>query len=182
MMHLVTGGSGSGKSAWAEAKALELWNGRGKLYYIATMEPFGEETLEKIRRHRCLRAGKGFETLECYTDLRAAAETLRAAGASEGEKPTVLLECMSNLAANELYSPAGAGDHAAARILDGTEALAEVCRSLVIVTNEVFSGDIDLSPEMIRYQQVLAEINRRLAARADAVTEVVYGIPVEVKQ
>ena len=41
MFQIVTGGSGSGKSAFAEALAMELGE---KRYYIATMYPFGEES------------------------------------------------------------------------------------------------------------------------------------------
>ena len=41
MMHLVTGGSGSGKSAYAEQQVLEA--GDAPRYYIATMMPYGEE-------------------------------------------------------------------------------------------------------------------------------------------
>ena len=39
MFRIVTGGSGSGKSAFAEALAMELGK---KRYYIATMYPFVE--------------------------------------------------------------------------------------------------------------------------------------------
>ena len=49
MFQIVTGGSGSGKSAFAEALAMELGE---KRYYIATMYPFGEESKQKIARHR----------------------------------------------------------------------------------------------------------------------------------
>ena len=38
MMEVVTGGSGSGKSAYAEQKICGLQQGTGRLYYIATME------------------------------------------------------------------------------------------------------------------------------------------------
>ena len=72
MFHLITGGSGSGKSEYAEQKLMEYASHskrNKKRYYIATMIPFGKETEEKIARHRKLRAGKGFETIECYTDL-----------------------------------------------------------------------------------------------------------------
>ena len=73
MFHLITGGSGSGKSEYAEQKLMEYASHskrNKKRYYIATMIPFGKETEEKIARHRKLRAGKGFETIECYTDLK----------------------------------------------------------------------------------------------------------------
>lgn len=67
MMAVVTGGSGSGKSAFAEDKILSL--GQGKRFYIATMHPYDEESYKRVERHRKMRAGKGFETVECYTGL-----------------------------------------------------------------------------------------------------------------
>ena len=78
MLELVTGGSGSGKSAYAESRICE-WNRQDPkpLFYIATMYPYGEETEKKIERHRMLRKGKGFETLEWYTGLKLHLEESR---------------------------------------------------------------------------------------------------------
>ena len=70
MLILVTGGSGSGKSAFAEQKAVSLAAG-GELVYLATMQVYGEEGKKKVERHRQLRRGKGCETIEpvSYTHL-----------------------------------------------------------------------------------------------------------------
>ena len=68
VLYIVTGGSGSGKSEYAENLAVRLAKGQA-LYYVAAMQPCGEEGQERIRRHRALRAGKGFETIECYTNI-----------------------------------------------------------------------------------------------------------------
>ena len=68
MMILVTGGSGSGKSAFAEDCVLAL--GEKKRIYIATMFPFDEESKKRVARHRNMRKGKGFETVECYAGLK----------------------------------------------------------------------------------------------------------------
>ena len=138
--------------------------------------PFGKETEEKIARHRRLRAGKGFETIECYTDLKKAAEVLRTK-----ETGSVLLECMSNLAANEMYDLSGAGKDAEEAILTGIQKLLEVCDNLVVVTNEVFSDSMTDNPEMDHYRKLLGTVNVRMGQMADQVTEVVYGIPVERK-
>lgn len=176
MLHVVTGGSGSGKSAYAETELLRLAKQNNcKKYYIATMEPFGEETLKKIERHREMRKDKGFDTLECYVNLKGTAETLT-------DRPAVLLECMSNLTANEIYRSDGAGERTADRIVDGVEELCKQCEHVVIVTNEVCSECTRDSADMVRYKKILSEVNRRLAQKADWVTEVVYGIPVEVKR
>ena len=171
MLELVTGGSGSGKSAYAESRICE-WNRQdlNPLFYIATMYPYGEETEKKIERHRILRKGKGFETLEWYTGLKQHLEDGSLKGAD------VLLECMSNLVANEMYMESGAGCHADQAILEGIRELNQQCANLVIVTNEVFSESVPDSPEMKEYKRILGRINREIATMADQVTEVIYGI------
>ena len=171
MLELVTGGSGSGKSAYAESRICE-WNRQdtNPLFYIATMFPYGEETEKKIERHRILRKGKGFETLEWYTGLKLHLEE----GSLQGSD--VLLECMSNLVANEMYMESGAGCHADQAILEGIQELNQQCSNLVIVTNEVFSESVPDSPEMKEYKRILGKINREIATMADQVTEVIYGI------
>ena len=98
MIHVITGGSGSGKSRYAEQQILEL--GDNRRVYLATMCPYDEESYQRIERHRAMRAEKNFETLECYTDL---------ARLEIPEGCNVLLECMSNLVANEMFQPDAAG-------------------------------------------------------------------------
>ena len=83
MMHVITGGSGSGKSAYAEMwltgkpEKSEEKKAICPYLYIATMRPFGAETQKKIERHRQMRAGKGFQTLECYGDLRTLDDSIQ---------------------------------------------------------------------------------------------------------
>ena len=171
MLELVTGGSGSGKSAYAESRICEYNRQAPKpLFYIATMFPYGEETEKKIERHRILRKGKGFETLEWYTGLKLHLEE----GSLQGTD--VLLECMSNLVANEMYMESGAGCHADQAILEGIQELNRQCANVVIVTNEVFSESVPDSPEMKEYKRILGRINCEIAVMADQVTEVIYGI------
>ena len=177
MLHVVTG-SGSGKSAYAETELLRLAKQNNcKKYYIATMEPFGNETLKKIARHREMRKDKGFDTLERYVDLKGTAEMLT-------DRPAVLLECMSNLTANELYDEAGnmnKPEKVKRQILEGIRHVIEKTDLLVIVTNEVQGDQMEYSEETKIYQRVLGEVNQSLAGLAEKVTEVVYGIPVEIK-
>lgn len=167
MTILVTGGSKSGKSRIAEkivtASALPR-------YYIATMMPFGEEAGAAIARHRAMRAGKGFVTVERYTDI----------GATElPQRGAVLLECMGNLCANEMFS--ACEPNPVGKILDGMTALAEKCSLLVIVTNQVGEDGILYAPETMQYIRHLGEINQAIAAQADCVIETVVGIPLALK-
>lgn len=52
---ILAGGSGCGKSAYAEALCARLPKPR---FYIAAMRPFGEESIQRIARHRNLRKDK----------------------------------------------------------------------------------------------------------------------------
>lgn len=168
MFVLVTGGSGSGKSEYAENLVCSLPGERR--FYIATMRPWDEEGKRRIGRHRGMRAGKGFETLEQYTDLELL--DLPWPGSA------VLLECMSNLAANEFYRDSNLAED---RIMNGVLKLMRSCRHLVVVTNEVFSDGGRYDRETLEYMGLLGRLNLRMAALADRVTEVVYKIPVSVK-
>lgn len=164
MFTLVIGGAASGKSEYAEELILRA--GSMKRTYIAAMEPLDSECRARIARHRLLRAPKCFETVECYTNL----EQLRLS-----DRGAVLLECVGNLAANELYSPLGAGADAQAAILRGIDALLPQCRELVVVSSEIFSGGWNYEGDTRTYLRVLASVNRTLAARAGRVAEIVCG-------
>lgn len=169
MLILVTGGSGSGKSEFAESLVLKL--NRKPYLYIATMYPFDEECRQRIQRHRRMRAEKEFDTLERYTDLAGAVPKL------SKTYGTALLECMSNLTANEMYQKDGTGERAVQAILDGVRCVKSRCEHLVIVSNEVFSDGIVYDEETRRYQSYLGKINQKIAKTADLVVEVVYTIP-----
>ncbi len=167
MLVLITGGSGSGKSAYAEERVLGF--GKARRIYIATMFPFDEESLKRIDRHRAMRRDKGFETVECYTDLLSA---------EIPEDSVVLLECMSNLVANEMFQDNGAKENTVDAVLQGVKTLLSKARQVVIVTNEIFSDAVSYEEETKEYQKNLGKINQALAVLADEVVEVVYGIPV----
>lgn len=169
MIHIITGGSGSGKSEYAESRVLAA--GEGHRVYIATMIPYGTEGSARVARHRRLRREKQFETVERYTDL---------AGLSVEPGSIVLLECVSNLVANEVFEPCGAHERAVDAVVAGIRKLGSQARELFVVTNEVFSDGVTYDVETERYLSYLGEVNCRLAAMADSVTEVVYGIPIRL--
>ena len=169
MMILLTGGSACGKSSYAESLCMAAPLPR---YYLAAMQPYGEEGERKVQRHRALRAGKGFETIERYTDY--AALQLPARG-------TVLLECICNLTANEMFDEAGNRTDPCDRVLAGVENLARQCDLLVVVTNDVGSDIRTYEEGTAAYIRALGRINAALAARADTVLELVAGIPLVVK-
>ena len=96
MVVLVIGGSASGKSEYAESRMM-AWENR---IYFATMLPYGKESERTILRHRLLREGKGFSTIECASNLEQI---------EIDPESSILLEDLPNLVANELYTGVDAG-------------------------------------------------------------------------
>lgn len=208
MITLITGGSGSGKSAYAEKYICHASNEKGckEKYYIATMQVFDDEEQRKIDRHRRLRAGKGFITIEQPRDIKKAVEKLQSENCLKTGR-SALLECMSNLVANEMFPPVDVSGMQAAeakketlddpenmkdydtaqisrvskKVLKEVSILSENVAELVIVTNNVFEDGVSYDQSTMNYIKAMGIVNRGLAAMAESVVEVVAGIPVTVK-
>ena len=183
MIVFINGGSGSGKSAFAESIAQKLG---GELVYVATMPVFGEEDQKKVERHHKLRAGKGFQTLErpkLLSDL-------------PDQKETVLIECMSTHTANFMYDPDVAAsiplndpDEKTDRTADfwiqelkkELDPILKRSGNTIFVSAETGMDGGGYDPETEKYSCVLSQINRYLMEQADSGFEVVCGIPITIK-
>ena len=144
MMTLIMGGSGSGKSSYAE-EYIHMLSGVKQKYYLATMQVFGEEGKKKVERHKKLREGKHFRTIEQPVSIE------EALGKMETGEKTALLECMSNLVANEMFQQEKCEkkEKTAGRIIKGITKLRKELKHLVIVTNNVFEDGIQ-GAEVVR--------------------------------
>ena len=170
------------------------------------MQVFDAEGQRKIDRHRRLRAGKGFITIEQPRDIQNAVSKLQSESSLKTGR-SALLECMSNLVANEMFPPVDASDTKEARgkkealdepdnmrdyentlislvskkVLKEVSILSENVAELVIVTNNVFEDGVCYDESTMNYIKAMGIVNRGLAAMAESVVEVVAGIPVAVK-
>lgn len=176
VVYLITGGSGSGKSEYAESIVMDIPCPRR--YYVATMAVYGEESRAKVRRHHMLRRGKGFITVECQRDVGQAVSVPDPDGA-------VLLECISNLAANEMFRPGQdqslPAPALAEKIAGDIHNLSSRVKHTVIVTGEVaWDGNL-YDRETMEYIRLMGHLNRRLAGMAHRVVEVIYSVPVPWK-
>jgi adenosylcobinamide kinase/adenosylcobinamide-phosphate guanylyltransferase len=187
MLHIVVGAAACGKSEYAESLAAKCFqkyfdeSRMGKLYYVAAMKPYGDEALKRIERHRKLRAGKGFETLEVYTHI----DDFFSKKLKVNPQDVFLIECMSNLLANEIYEPEGGLNNIADDIVSPIVRLSRAAGDVVVVTNDVFSDGrhfVGEYEETENYCRLLGSLNIMLAEHADTVTEVVCGIPNMIKR
>ena len=187
MIMLVTGGSKSGKSTYAENVCAQLG---GDLIYLAAMVPYGEEAALRVKRHRDQRAGKGFTTIECFEGFQDLWRDERL------DDATALLECLGNIVANEQFAylegiessssekgvnPALDFKRVESHLHDALERLMARCAHLVVVGNEVGADGVEYTEETRCYQELVGAIAHMLAQRADVVVEVSAGFPCVLK-
>ncbi|MCL2496675.1 MAG: bifunctional adenosylcobinamide kinase/adenosylcobinamide-phosphate guanylyltransferase [Clostridiales bacterium] len=163
MLILIMGKNGSGKSVWAEKLAVKC--ARGRLIYIATMIPYGDEGLARVARHCAMRRQSGFITMEIPWRLDSAALQ---------SHDTVLLEDVANLTANMLFA---ASPMDAPAVLDNIKTLAGRCQALLAVSIGGIEPTGDYDAPTLHYIEVLRQVNEGLLAMADTVFEMADGRP-----
>ena len=176
MTELIIGKPDSGKSAFAEEKALEkkIMPGAGDLYYIATMQVIDEDSEKRVIKHREMREGKGFITIEKETDIAGVIDEI-----DDPENAILLLECISNLAGNEMHRIGVNGkdydiDKIVSKVSDDIKRLSESVKSLIIVTNEFpleEASESGYDEETKDYIKLVNDINEKLKSMAEVVYE-----------
>ncbi len=175
-MIVVRGESSSGKSKIAEDIAVKLSKDRQDteqraLFYLATMETSSPEAADRIRRHRAMREGKGFVTIEKEMGFMDISEEVR-----DG---ILLLECVSNLIVNHIYDryrdeavPEDEWAFVVDEIMEDLTSLAGA-KEVILVTNRRIESETN--PWLSSYMNILQMVNERLFEKADIFVEVVDG-------
>ena len=176
-MILILGGSGCGKSAYAEKRIMKLAVGKETVYYLATMQVYGDEARKKVARHIELRKDKGMLTIEKTRDVKDAIPQME-----QGPR-AVLLEDLGNLVANEMFTETKNydADFVTKKVCEHIRLLNASVEHLVIVSNNVFEDGISYEEGTRRYITALGRIHQELARLSDEVVEVVVGIPCHIK-
>ena len=172
MTIFISGGCKNGKSTLAEDCCIKLADG-GPLYYVATMVAYDDEDRERIKRHRKNRRGKGFKTLEQPRDI------VKCLMKSDAENGTYLIDSVTALLINEMYSPerSEADPDAAERTAKGLTEFASKVRNAVFVSDYIYSEGADYSQYTEEYMKALAVCDKALAQACDCVAEITAAIP-----
>lgn len=172
MTVFISGGAKNGKSTLAQDLAVALAAG-GKHYYVATMISTGAEDDERIRRHIADRAGLGFETVECFTDIMDCLKTADTDAVFLVDSVTALVQnAMFPIEKNYEMDTA-----AAIRCGEGLVEFARTVRHAVFVSDYIYSDACRYDGSTEEYRRCLAAVDRRLAAVCDTVVEVSAGQP-----
>jgi len=172
-MIAVYGKSSSGKSEIAENIAMSIRKENQKMYYLATMEKTSSAAGDRIKRHRQLRDGKGFVTIEEEKNLKNHIDEIKGS--------VVLLEDLGNFVANCLYYSYGDKiipdeniESFGLNIYNDINSLSDNC-SLVIVTNDVFGNYYYQDKWCQAYMKIMGRINEMLAQKSQVFIESIMG-------
>ncbi|GAA0123055.1 MULTISPECIES: bifunctional adenosylcobinamide kinase/adenosylcobinamide-phosphate guanylyltransferase [Clostridium] len=177
---LVTGGSRSGKSSYAE----NIFKERDDVLYIATAVVTDQEMKNRIDKHKKSR-NQRWKTYEGYKDLHRAIENI--------EEPNILLDCVTIMVTNLLFDKEIDFDNISMEEVDNIQdniksefeklifMAKEKNKTLVMVTNEVGSGLIPEYKLSRIYRDIAGFINQFIAKLSDEVYLVTCGLPLKLK-
>lgn len=173
---LITGGSRSGKSTYAQNVAESI---SGSRTYIATCPYIDEEMEERIRKHKESRRASSWQTIEETVDLAGALRISK-------ESQVILIDCLTLWINNLMYAAEQRGEiFSEEKISTLNEEIIQVCRDLpgtvIFVTNEVGLGIIPDNPLSRLYRDVAGRCNQIMAGYADTVIFMISGIPLIIK-
>ena len=171
MFIFVSGGTRSGKSEWAEQMVLSLSPDAPRVY-LATAQVTDEDMRRRVARHQAARSGRGFQPLERTRDLSGILPAIPSDAA-------VLLECLPNWLANEMFREDGSVCEPPLleeKIFQTALALKERCRHLLIVSDDIFSDGVAYDEMTESYHRLLGRLHVRLAGESDVAVECVAGL------
>lgn len=178
----ITGGVRSGKSSFAERMAVEIANKTGgQLVYLATGVASDSEMKERIFRHKQDRNKMKYhwKTVEQSLNIGAIAEDF-------SEKDIILLDCVTTLLNNELFSVEldwnpDFLEKVKKSIVNGITDLKNRAQTLIVVSNEVLNEPLVGNNLVFTYGRLLGQIHQQLVREADQFFLVESGIPIEMK-
>ncbi len=173
---LITGGSRSGKSAYAQKMAEAL---PGPRAYLATSPVIDGEMAERVRKHREARLASDWETIEETVDLAGA---IRRAGSCR----VFLVDCLTLWVNNLPYEAEKrrnvfTEEAMAGRCWELIDACGAFPGTVIFVTNELGMWIIPDNEPARRFRDCAGRCNQLIAAAAVTVTLVVSGLPLLLK-
>jgi adenosylcobinamide kinase/adenosylcobinamide-phosphate guanylyltransferase len=174
---LVTGGSRSGKSQFAQKAAEEL---PGPRAFIATCPVIDDEMQMRIRKHQEARRGKDWQTIEEPLDIESAVRNAHGFNA-------LVVDCLTLWINNLLYEARKTGSTISeADIAVYCHELLAACKvhpgTILFVSNEVGMGIVPENPLSRLYRDLVGRCNQIMAGTSHRVVLLVCGQPLEIKK
>jgi adenosylcobinamide kinase / adenosylcobinamide-phosphate guanylyltransferase len=178
----ITGGVRSGKSSFAERKAVEIAiKTRGQLNYLATGVPSDPEMRERIKKHQHDREAGSY----CWKTYEQSVQIGELANNFSAED-IILLDCVTTLLNNELFSSEQKWDECLLEtikknIITGITTIKNRTGTMIVVSNEVLNEALLGNELVFTYGRLLGQIHQYLVKEATQVFLVEAGIPIVMK-
>ena len=176
MFIFISGSSGSGKSLYAEQRLIELsdLNLNSERIYLATSRIYDDEMKSRVLRHKIMRSGKNFITIEKSCNLSEI---------NINRNWCILLEDLASWTANEMFqdSEVKNSEFVSMKVYRELVNILERSGNLVLVSCEIFSDCIKYDELTENYIKTLAGLHVKLAALANEVIEVNAGLIIRYK-
>jgi adenosylcobinamide kinase/adenosylcobinamide-phosphate guanylyltransferase len=167
MITFISGSVRSGKSSFAE----QMIKNKSNKVYLATSYSIDSEMDERIKKHQEDRKQDGYKTIEKPYNLNEIVDEL-------SQDDVVLLDCLTNLVANEMYLNQ---NNNMDKIIEDLNLIEEKVHHLVIVSNDVFSSGLNYDLEVKKYMKNLGYLHVLLTQLAEHAYELVYKLPIKRK-
>ena len=164
---LITGGERSGKSVYAQRRALTLSE---HPVYLATSRIWDEEFRQRVLRHQ---ADRGPE----WTNIEEEKEL----GRHDLTGRVVVVDCVTLWATNFFFDCQSDGEQALAQLKAEFDKVTAQDAYFLFVTNEIGMGGVPMDPVQRKFTDLQGWLNQYIASKADEVVLMVSGIPVVVK-
>ena len=180
---LVLGGVRSGKSAFAESKAVEFNQAADQTaLYVATGVAFDGEMKDRILRHKESRPQE-WPTLEEPVKLTEKISSFLQKADSTG---VVIIDSIDVWVANLLMGHQTDDSQTQETIVIGEvdkllNLMGEASQAFLLVSSEVGLSLVPPEPLGRRFQDFLGTVNQRIATAAIEVYLIVAGIPLKIK-
>lgn len=165
---LITGGSRSGKSSYAEQLALSLSDSP---VYLATARIWDEEFRERVRRHQ-ERRGPQWTNLEEEKYLSRHVDLTGR---------VVVVDCLTLWCTNFFFDSQSDVDASLAALKAEFDRFTAQEATFLFVTNEIGMGGTSDNALQRRFTDLQGWMNQYVASQADEVLLMVSGIPVKIK-
>jgi adenosylcobinamide kinase / adenosylcobinamide-phosphate guanylyltransferase len=182
MIVFISGGVRSGKTRIAEQCVQQIVSENDEAHYIATAKITDEEMKQRIIRHQHERSHHplSWKTWEQPEKLHTIVNRF-------DKNDVILLDCLTNLLANELFADEfwykeDSCLRKAKSIYEAIRTLGKNSKALIIVSNEVFYNGVPKDVGTYHFMKMLGWLHQQIVSLADKAILVQNGVPLIKKE
>lgn len=164
---LITGGQRSGKSGYAQRRALSL---SPNPVYLATSRIWDEEFRQRVLRHQ---ADRGPEWTNIEEEKYLSRHSL--------EGRAIVIDCVTLWSTNFFFDNNSQVNVSLEEIKKEFDAFTQQNACFLFVTNELGMGGVSIDETQRKFTDLQGWVNQYIASQADEVILMVSGIPVAIK-